>query len=90
MRHALLAIFATILLGACSPESPTLSPEPTVIVTEQPTEVVPPTQSQDEAVNSTSYAIVRIPRDERLVIRQPAGQSGTEVGYLEWNAKMCR
>jgi hypothetical protein len=80
-------LWTNFLLGACSPESPTLSPEPTVIVTEQPTEVVPPTQSQDEAVNSTSYAIVRIPRDERLVIRQPAGQSGTEVGYLEWNAK---
>lgn len=75
------------VLSACTQESTAALPIPIVINTAQLTQQVTITPTSQEPVNSTSYAVVRVYRSEGLVIRQPAGQSGTEVGHLEWNAK---
>ncbi len=87
--HLLLVglLWTMHVLSACAQESTAVLPTPIVIKTAQMTQQVMITPTPQESVISTSYAVVRVPRGEGLVIRQPAGQSGTEVGHLEWNAK---
>lgn len=87
--HLVLVVllWTMLVLSACTQESTAALPIPIVINTAQLTQQVTITPTSQEPVNSTSYAVVRVYRSEGLVIRQPAGQSGTEVGHLEWNAK---
>jgi hypothetical protein len=83
-------LWAMYGLSACSPELSTVDQTITATDTKQVTEDVQTTQTPSEPEDTTDYAVVRVPRGESLVIRQPAGQSGTEVGFLDWNAKQLR
>lgn len=77
-------------LAACSVVSDPVSSVTPDHPTQEATEPAAVTETATPQVNGSNYAVVRIPRGEKLIIRQPAGQSGTEVGMLEWNAKNIR
>jgi hypothetical protein len=88
-RLFVIALFfwTTTFLSACVTETITAPTTTVDIPTAAATEGPRPTEIPIPQENGPNYAVVRVPRGEKLIIRQPAGQSGTEVGELEWNAK---
>lgn len=83
-------LICTQLFSACSPEPTNPIPTPTARAGEGETQETPQHEITDEPEKVFTYSVIRVPRGERLIIRQPAGQSGTEVGTFEWNEKNVR
>ena len=60
---------------------------------------VPPTVDEEEAASvptfvafqaKGTYAVVLVPQEEQLIIRNPAGSAGSEVGSLDYDAGSIR
>jgi hypothetical protein len=83
----ILSLGVCTFLSACVAVTSAAPTEVIVFPTASSTQSQPPTETPMPLADGPIYAVVRVPRGEKLIIRQPAGQSGTEVGVFEWNAK---